>query len=80
MFALRPVRSCCAVLHRVSGLRGRQRAWLFRGSDLKKSPASGAFVCWRWRAGGGDNVAQLVAAGYPELGVGPVQVRADRAR
>src|SRR5229473_5708522 len=32
-------------LHRVPGLRGRERAWLFRGSDLKNSPASGAFVC-----------------------------------
>jgi transposase len=35
----------------------RERAWLFRGSDLKKSPAFGAFVCWRWRAGAGDKVA-----------------------
>jgi transposase len=35
----------------------RERAWLFRGSDLKKSPAFGALVCWRWRAGAGDKVA-----------------------
>jgi hypothetical protein len=27
------------------------------GSDLKKSPAFGAFLCWRWRAGAGDKVA-----------------------
>ncbi len=44
-------------LHRVPGIRGRERAWLFRGSGLKKSPAFGAFVCWRWRAGAGDDVA-----------------------
>jgi hypothetical protein len=37
---------------------------LFRESDLQKSPAFGAFVCWRWRVGAGDNVAQLVAAGH----------------
>src|SRR5690349_24760671 len=33
-------------------LRGRERAWSFRGSGLTKSPAFGAFVCWR-----GDHVA-----------------------
>src|SRR5258708_28713173 len=44
-------------LRRVPGLRGRERAWLFRGSDLKKSPAFGAFACWRWRTGAGDHVA-----------------------
>jgi predicted MFS family arabinose efflux permease len=34
----------------------------------------------RGRAGAGDHVAQLVAAGDAQLGVGPVQVGADRAR
>jgi hypothetical protein len=44
-------------LHRVPGLRGRERAWLFRGSDLKKKSGFRRLVCWRWRAGAGDNVA-----------------------
>jgi predicted MFS family arabinose efflux permease len=51
-----------------------------RADDLAKGFASGAFAGRGWRAGQGDHVAQLVAAGYPELGIGPVQVRADRAR
>jgi hypothetical protein len=47
----------CGGLHRVPGLRGRERAWLFRGSDLKKKSGFRRLVCWRWRAGAGDNVA-----------------------
>jgi hypothetical protein len=37
-------------------------------------------MCGRRRGGKGDHVAELVAAGYPELGIGPVQVRVDGAR
>jgi phenylpyruvate tautomerase PptA (4-oxalocrotonate tautomerase family) len=35
------------------------------GSDLNKSPAFGAFLCWRWRAGAGDKVAYLVGGWLP---------------
>ena len=47
---------------------------------LWKGLASRAFVRGGWRAFESEHVAQLVAVGYPELGIGPVQVRADRAR
>jgi hypothetical protein len=44
----------CGGLHRVPGLRGRERAWLFRGSDLKKKSGFRRFgvlalACWRGR-------------------------------
>jgi hypothetical protein len=49
-------------------------------SGLSKGAGSGVFVCCGWRAGEGDHVAQLVATGYAQLGIGPVQVRTDRSR
>ena len=75
MFVARPagdLRSCCR--------RARQRRGAQIAEDLPKCLATGALVRCGGRAGAGDDVAELVAAGYPELGVGPVQVRADRAR
>jgi hypothetical protein len=49
------------------------------GERLKKFVRPALSSAGGWRAGGGDHVAELLAAGDPELGVGPVQVRADRA-
>jgi MFS family permease len=48
--------------------------------SLSVGLGSGAFVRGGWQAGPGDHVAQLVPVGHPELGIGPVQVRCDRAR
>src|SRR6185437_152686 len=75
-----------AVVRLRSGIRsatahgGRQRRGAQIAEDSPKCLAAGAWVHCGGCAGAGDDVAELVAAGYPELGVGPVQVRADRAR
>ncbi len=59
---------------------GEPVARIQRPATNQLPPKGSSFVSWRWRAGTGDHVAELVAAGRSELGVGPVQVRADRAR
>ena len=47
-----------AVVTEVPGTEGPDaRACFVKGNDLRKGLASGAFVCWRWRAGAGDHVA-----------------------
>ena len=48
--------------------------------SLGQRLASGGRGDRRGRAGAGDHVAQLVAPGDAQLGVGPVQVGADRPR
>src|SRR5580693_2060472 len=92
--ALRPSRSRCSfmscpfsgcILRVCSGARRRYRNadCTFAGAAggrLAEGSVFGVLVGWCWRAGAGDQVAELVAAGDAELGIGAVQVRADRVR